>query len=168
MTPSRREFLMRSFATGLGLVLPTRLAAQMRTARGDSLAAGLSYHAPTVAAYIDTLLPDDGVTPAASALGVDTEVSAFLASTPQVGDAALLMCDWLDKPGPIRFAMRSERQRLEIMDLLATAPQSTLEGWFYSTLRLLAIEFYYAKPEALVGLNLSAAPQPEGYLPPWA
>lgn len=167
MKLARRKFLMRSVAAGLGLVIPTQLQAQMLNSRVASLGSTLSYHSPTIAAFVDTILPEDGVTPAASALGVDQDLIEFLLAVPQVGETAIIMCDWLDKPGPTRFSMRSAHQRLEIVDLISTAPVNTMEGWFYTNMRLLAIEFFYAKPEALVGLELSAAPQPEGYLPPW-
>ena len=168
MTPSRRAFLGQALVAGLGAALPASAAAQMLPLRAPSLAEALAHHAPTLAALVDTYLPADDVTPAASAIGVDADLRDFLQEAPQVAQGVLAICDAMDAAGPVRFAMRGTGQRLALVEALSRAPIDRVEGWFYRTTRLLAIEFYYARPEALAGLDLDPAPQPAGYLPPWA
>jgi hypothetical protein len=167
MIPSRRAFLVRSLAAGLGAAMAGGATAQILPLRDPPLAEALARHTPTLAALVDTYLPDDGVTPAASALGVDADLRDFLTGAPQVAQGVLAMCDALDAEGQVRFALRGGVQRLALVDAIARVTPDRLEGWFYRTTRLLALEFYYARPEALEGLDLDPAPQPAGYLPPW-
>ena len=128
----------------------------------------LARHEGTLAAFVDTLLPDDGVTPSASMLGVDADLREFIVESETFTKMTDMVCDWLDTLGPVPFAELSPEDRLHIADYMAEADRDMLEGRFYHLVRLLAIEFYYARTEALVGLNLAPAPQPSGYPPPWS
>ncbi len=176
MSPSRRLFLRRlllgTFGTGLAgkALMPLRASADppvAGTARNPPLADALAHHRPTLTALVDTLLPDDGVTPSASALGVDDDLHDFLLALPEVHEPVLAVFDWLDAVGDRRFFRLSAPRQLHLVDLMAGVAPDMLEGWFYQSIRRAAIEFYYSKPEALVGLDLDAAPQPAGYMLPW-
>ena len=176
MNPSRRLFLRRLFLGGLGAglagkaLMPLQASATPPAAgiAGEApLADALAHHRPTLTALLDTLLPDDGVTPSASALGVDDDLHDFLLALPEVHEPVLAVFDWLDTVGDRRYFRLSAPLQLHLVDLMAGVAPDMLEGWFYQSIRRAAIEFYYTKPEALVGLDLDAAPQPAGYMPPW-
>jgi hypothetical protein len=146
-------------AAALAGLAPRRLAA------ADPLAAARAHRA-TLAAYVDVLLPDDGVTPAASALGVHDEILTLAGEAENLARLIAVVGDWMDGTGRGPFAqLGADADRL--VAHMAAAGPDTLEGRFHQLIRLLAIEFYYARPEALAGLDLAAAPQPAGYPPPW-
>lgn len=161
MTPSRRSVLLSMVSALIGMGTQSCLA-QSSVAPGS-----LERHAATLAAFVDTLLPDDGVTPAASALGIDRDLRDFIQGSDQFLTMTDMVCDWLNTLGPAPFDALSPQDRLHIVDYMAEADHNLLEGRFYHLVRLLAIEFYYARAEALAGLDLAPAPQPAGYLPPW-
>lgn len=127
----------------------------------------LEQHNATFSAFVDTLLPDDQITPAGTTLGVDDELRKFILESEPFIRMTEMVCDWLDTIYDAPFAELSPEDRLHIVDYMAEADRNMLEGRFYHLIRLLAIEFYYARTEALVGLDLASAPQPAGYLPPW-
>ena len=162
MTPSRRALLMSMVSAALSL--NTKFA----IARTDIASDNLNRHGITLAAFADTLLPDDGKTPAASTLGVDIELLEFISESEPFTRMTHLVCDWLDTIGDQPFAELNPQERLHIVDYMSAAERDVLEGRFYHLVRLLAIEFYYSRPEALAGLDLAVAPQPVGYLPPWS
>ena len=53
-------------------------------------------YAPTFAHFIDTLLPADGRSPAASSLGIDTRILGLARRNRALGEVITLGCDWLD------------------------------------------------------------------------
>jgi hypothetical protein len=124
-------------------------------------------HAATLQAFVDTILPEDDFSPAASALGVDSEIMAIVEGSELFTRLFVLVCDWLDQIGDTPFAYLSPDDRGLVLDYMAQADPDVLEGRFYRLVRLLTLEFYYAHPDALAGLDLDPAPQPAGYLPPW-
>ncbi len=124
-------------------------------------------HANTLRAFVDVLLPADDVSPAASDLGVDADILTVVEGSETFARLFGLVCDWLDQVGETAFANLSPDDRGLVLDYMAQAETDVLEGRFYQVVRLLALEFYYARPEALAGLNIDVAPQPAGYPPPW-
>jgi hypothetical protein len=158
MTPDRRRVLLGAVAAALAPLAP-------RLGRAET---ALAQHRALLAAYVDVLLPDDGLTPGASALGVHDAILDLAASQELLGRLIGLVADWLDDTGPAAFATLPRADQAARVDALAVADPDQLEGRFHQLIRLLAIEFYYAKPEALAGLDLALSPQPAGYPPPWA
>jgi hypothetical protein len=161
MTPSRRSVLLSMVSALIG--------AGISPLRAQSVIApdSLVRQAATITAFVDTLLPDDGVSPAASVLGIDKELRDFIAESDLFVRMTDMVCDWLNTLGPVPFAALSPQERVSIVDYMAEADHNMLEGRFYHLVRLLSIELYYARAEAVVGLDLAPAPQPAGYLPPW-
>lgn len=158
MTPDRRQVLLGAVAAALVPLAPHLARAQGTTAQHNAL----------LAAYVDVLLPDDGLTPAASALGVHDAILDLAATQELLGKLIGMVADWLDQTGPAPFATLPTADREARVAALAKADPDHLEGRFHQLIRLLAIELYYARPEALAGLDLAPAPQPAGYPPPWA
>lgn len=124
-------------------------------------------HRAALIAYVDQLLPADGRTPAASELGVADEIIALAEDAPMLARLIALVADGLDRLSPGGFAALPSGQAAIVVDKLAAADPDIPAGRFHQLIRLLAIEIYYARPEALAGLGLNPAPQPEGYPPPW-
>lgn len=157
----RRRFLVRLAALGPGLLLPDLLRAAVPASDPEPLAA-------TLAAYVDTLLPADALTPAASALGVhraildDAAGNAFLQRLFEVGSR------WLDQAADGPFRDATPAVRTVVVDWMASAPLQHVPRRFYEILRAQAIERYYSQPAALAGLALTRPPQPLGYPEPWA
>lgn len=134
---------------------------------GRAQAEDMAAHASTLDAVVDTLLPADEMTPAASALGVGADILGLAAEQPLLAELIARVCAWLDTTGAGRFVDLTAADKEAVIAYLAQADIDTLEGRFYQLIRLLAIEFYYARPEALAGLDLNPTPQPAGYPPPW-
>lgn len=156
--PSRRQALLGIAAVSLQGFVPL------------AMAPALAETAPTfdtVDAYVDILLPADGLSPAASALGVGASIMALGAEQPLLADLIDLVTAWMDTIGADRFVDLSFDERHAIVTYMANADIDTLEGRFFQLIRLFAIEFYYAQPQALAGMALDPAPQPSGYPPPW-
>jgi hypothetical protein len=118
-------------------------------------------------ALLDEILPEDDVSPAASRLGIGEEVLGLCAEYPLMEQLIVILTDWFEKAFGKKIETLDPEIRIQAVALLAAVPQTELQGRLYSVLRSLAIELYYSKPEALAGFNLNAAPQPDGYPPPW-
>jgi hypothetical protein len=157
MIPARRQMLTGAIAVALG-PLAGRLALA-ETPAPDTRA--------LLAAYVDVLLPEDDVTPPASALGVHDAILDLASGQELLARLIALVADWLDQTGPAPFASLPLPEQEARVATLAAADPDQLEGRFHQLIRLLAIEVYYARPEALAGLDIAAAPQPAGYPPPW-
>lgn len=152
---ARRDLLLAALAAGLaGFVLPVR--AQPAEAFGS------------LGAVLDTLLPADALSPAATALGVDREVEDSILGNPTMARFFEAALGWLDQLDGAPFRDLPEARRVEILAALAEADFNQIPGRFYHLMRALAIEFYFTHPEAFAGYPLEPAPQPMGYPPPWS
>lgn len=158
MTPDRRRLLLGALAAALVPLAP-RLGLAQAVTPG---------HRALLAAYVDVLLPADGLTPAASTLGVHDAIADLAQGQELLSRLIVMVADWLDQTGPAPFARLPLAEREARVAALAQADPDNLEGRFHQLIRLLAVEFYYARPEALVRLDLAPSPQPAGYPPPWA
>ena len=121
----------------------------------------------TIAGFVDTLIPHDEVSPAASTLGVHTDILSFASNVPDLGEFLSAGAAWLNQTGGLSFADLTEVDRMAIVGWMAQSDTSGAPYRFYELVRLLAVEFYYARPEAIAGFPLNDTPQPKGYLPPW-
>lgn len=153
MSIHRRGLLLSSLSVGLSALIPAAVHARP--------------HPDTFGAVLDTLLPADAFSPAATSLGVDKDILEIVSKNElltRLFDAAL---GWLDQVEAEPFANLPSKRQAEILQNMQAADFNQIPGRFFHIIRALAVEFYYAKPEAIAGFPLNAAPQPEGYLPPW-
>ncbi|WP_372841512.1 gluconate 2-dehydrogenase subunit 3 family protein [Phaeovulum sp.] len=121
----------------------------------------------SLAAVLDVLLPADDFSPSASALGIERDIADFVAESDMMTRLFLAALDWMDHLADLPFRDLTSAQQAEVMAFMETADFNAVPGRFYHILRALAVEFYYARAEAIIGLPLNATPQPEGYPPPW-
>lgn len=156
INPSRRQALIGIAAVSLQGFVPLAPALAKTVAPLD-----------TLDAFTDVLLPADGLSPAASTLGVGEAILALAAEQPLLADLIDLVTEWMDRTGAGRFVDLSFDDQQSVVAYMARADIDTLEGRFFQLIRLFAIEFYYAQPEVLAGLAIDPAPQPLGYPPPW-
>lgn len=152
---TRRQAMLATLSAGLAPLLPPPACAEVN----DPFA--------SLAAVLDTLLPDDGLTPAASALGIEAELRGLIAGNDLVLQLFAAALGWMDSLAPVPFRDLAEVDRAAVLDAMAGADFNQIPGRFYHILRALAVELFYARPEALAGLPLASAPQPLGYPPPW-
>lgn len=157
LTPDRRQALAVLAGAALAGLAPAALAEG-----GDP-----RRHHAMLDAFVDVLLPADDLSPAASDLGVGAAILDFAESQPLLARLIAMVGDWLDAPADGPFARMTPDRQQALADHMASADPDRLEGRFYRLIRLFALEFYYASPEALAGLDLSPSPQPQGYPPPW-
>ncbi len=150
---SRRSVLMAVLGAGLSSLCGPVLA---ETQSMDSLGA-----------VLDILLPADDFTPSASASGIERDIADFVAESAMMTRLFLAALDWMDHLADRPFRDLAPSQQAEVMAFMETADFNAVPGRFFHILRALAVEFYYARAEAVVGLPLNATPQPEGYPPPW-
>lgn len=118
---------------------------------------------PTFTTFIDTLLPADSQSPAASELGVVE--SLHQAAMESRGRRLLFQngCRWLDDQAGGDFTALTDEQRHRIVEWMAKASRTQGPRVFYDRVRHDAITAYYAQPSAWDGLRLSHPPQPRGY-----
>ena len=118
-------------------------------------------------AYVDILLPGGDGLPSATSLGVAAEIEALAPEGSVFRRLLSVGTEWLDTVQGGGFAALPGSAQEQIVDWMAAAPYGEVPGRFYHVLRLFAVELYYTRPEARVGLPLEHAPQPFGYPPPW-
>jgi hypothetical protein len=168
MTVSRRTLLLHIPAVLAGPIA-------VRGANASQLlpvpAAGpdLTACAPTLSAFIDTLLPAHGASPAASELGV---AQHMLAAASQQESYARLMhagCDWLDAAaraasGSAHFAALDEAAREAIVTAAAQERSGAAIAQFFFNAHRHAMELFYSHPKAWPALDYPGPPQPVGFL----
>jgi hypothetical protein len=136
---------------------------------------GLSAHAqapairkPALAAFLDTLLPEDAFGPAASTLGIAEEVLAYAPQGSDLHRLIALGTGWLDGlDAPRAFADLPASTRHDVLRFLEQADRAQVPGRFFFVMRQFAMELYHARAETVADLPINPAPQPEGYPPPW-
>jgi hypothetical protein len=153
MKAKRRSVLMGMLSVGLSSVCGAAVANAAPMA--------------SLASVVDTLLPADDVSPSASALGVDRDIADFVAENEMLTRLFATALDWMDQLADRPFHDLTLSQRVEVLTFMEGADFNAVPGRFYHILRALAVEFYYARAQAVAGLPLSVAPQPNGYPPPW-
>jgi hypothetical protein len=147
-----------------------RLALGMALACTDlkALAAGAATSdaeriARTFAAFCDTLVPADALTPAASALGVPKEILADLDGQPLGQRLLAAGCDWLDRECRGDFAAAAEAMRDAALVRMQAMPWESPAGRFFVVMRNTVMADYYVQPLAWRGLALDRPPQPLGF-----
>jgi hypothetical protein len=153
LKPKRRAVLMGILSVGLSTVCGGAVA------NAEPMS--------SLASVVDVLLPADDVSPSASALGVDRDIADFVAESEMLTRLFETALDWMDNLGNKPFRNLLPSQQVEVLTFMESADFNAVPGRFYHILRALAVEFYYARAETVVGLPLDSAPQPNGYPPPW-
>ena len=113
-------------------------------------------------AVVDTLIPDDGITPSGSALGVDKQIISE-AQDPRI--AALLNdgCAWLDTASETTFFEQDNATRIALLQSAEAQVMSDARTFFIH-MRTEAMRLYYTHPEASGGFrDYNETPQPRGY-----
>lgn len=149
----RRRALLLMLSTGLAALLPRA-----------GFAAGQQEFS-SLGAVLDTLFPADAFCPSATALGVDVQIREALGDEGPLLQLFALALGWLDGLDDRPFRELSPARQAEIVEGMAASDYNQIPGRFYYIARAMTLEFAYATPEALGGLPLHPAPQPEGYPP---
>lgn len=161
---TRRLFLLLTGAGVLGALPLARWLGQRREPL-QVLQKGLR---PTLRQCLDTLLPADALTPAATELDLDTELLATLARLPARHSRLCLQgLEWCERSAREAygrdFALLDTAECDAILQQAAEAPVQSMPARFIQRLRDQAFELYYAHPEALTGMAGAGPPQPMGY-----
>lgn len=121
----------------------------------------------SLGAVLDSLLPADEFSPSATDLGLEVEMKRLIAENELLVRLFTLALGWLDGIGTRPFRELDEKRQVEILTAMAASDFNQIPGRFFYIVRALAVELYYARPEAISGYPLNPAPQPAGYPPPW-
>ncbi len=136
--------------------LPTLAAAPSRG--GDE-----ARIARTFAAFCDTLIPADALTPAASALGVPAAILGDVRGDALGERLVGAGCAWLDVECGGDFAGASEPSRNAALERMQAMPWQSPAGRFFAVMRNTAMADYYVQPASWRGLALDRPPQPLGF-----
>lgn len=167
MSLSRRCFLFWSMTAGLLGQSRRLLAALVSPAFTDDQFpdAGQSLCLRT---WIDTLMPADEVSPAASELGVASRVAAKALGNPDYLKLIRAGCRWLDRQARARgrqaFARLEAPDREHVVRLAEQGAAKSLPRVFFERTREDVFLFYYAQPETWVMLDYPGPPQPGGFM----
>lgn len=167
MSLSRRHFLLCSFTTGM-LGQSRRLLAALISPTSPNIQLLDAAQSHCLHIWIDTLIPADEVSPAASELGVSTQVTVKALGNPNYLKLIQAGCRWLDKQARTRggknFATIDVADRERVVRLAEQATAKSLPRMFFEHTRQDAFHFYYAQPETWVMLNYPGPPQPHGFM----
>ena len=113
------------------------------------------------------LIPADEMSPGASQLGVVDDVYEMVAGHPMLQQLFSYGFGWLDQVAGQPFLSLPALTQHQILSAASQSDYNQIPGRFFHVLRLFVIEVYFGHPEAVAGLPINPAPQPDGYLPPW-
>ena len=166
MPLSRRRFLLASFAAGLVSTSQRILAAVVPPTFLDSQPLDVK-QSTCFQVWVDTLMPADEDSPAASELGVPARVLEKAIANPDYLRLIRTGCRWLNhqagKQGGQTFAELDEPGRERIVRLAEQAAAKSLPWAFFNYTRNDIFEFYYARAQSWEMLNYSGPPQPLGF-----
>jgi len=118
--------------------------------------------------WIETLIPADEVSPAASELGVSSLVTVKAIGNPNYLKLIQAGCRWLDKQARSRggknFATIDVADRERVVRLAEQATAKSMPRMFFEHTRQDAFHFYYAQPETWLMLDYPGPPQPQGFM----
>ncbi|WP_257098654.1 hypothetical protein, partial [Pseudovibrio flavus] len=118
-------------------------------------------------AFLDTLIPSDDQSPAASSLEIPAKLLSFSKESDLLQRLILLGTQWLDQVAPSPFHELSEADRVTVVSWMAQSDFNEIPRRYYELMRSFAMVYYYAEAEARTELDLYRAPQPQGAMPPW-
>jgi hypothetical protein len=167
MSLSRRHFLFWSFAAGM-LGQSRRLLAAPVSPTSPYLQRLDTAQSRCLHIWIDTLLPADEASPAASELGVTSQVTVKALGNTNYLKLIQAGCRWLDQQarnsGGEAFATLDVDDRERVARLAEQATAKSMPRMFFEHTRQDAFHFYYAQPETWVMLDYPGPPQPRGFM----
>ena len=157
MSLSRRRFVL----------LTALLALWARFGRLFAADVKVNDEAKVLGAWVDTLFPLDGESPAASELQVHQKIIEKSAGIPQYRQLLEVGMRWADAQavvlGATSFASLDESGRVSVVSQAEAMGLKAMPGlFFYHTLKD-ARQFYYAHEASWAGVGFPHAPQPYGY-----
>lgn len=156
---NRRRLLGLALATG---VLATKLSFGQAIASSPQIPTS-SISMASLNALLDTLIPADKLTPAASTIGVGSILLKQAESDAIFRPWLMEGLKWLDQGVIGSFAKRSENERTQLVQQLANSAVGSQPRIFFELLRVRTMTAYYADPRSIVGLAIDRPPQPIGY-----
>jgi hypothetical protein len=167
MSISRRCFLLWSCTTGL-LGQSQRLLAALVSPGPADVDALDSAQSRCLQAWLDTLLPADEFSPAASELGMASRVVGKALGNPDYLKLIRAGCHWLDRQALAQdtqsFARLDVPGRERVVRLAEQAKIKSLPRLFFEHTREDAFTFYYTQPETWAMLDYPGPPQPGGFM----
>jgi hypothetical protein len=159
---TRREWLSLMLAGWLPMRSIAGITQLPLTSRVDLTdSEDLRLHA--LQAFIDTLIPADGLTPSATSLGVDKTLQNVGVKDEAYGRFLKVGCDWLNVQARGDYSALTEESREAVVDWMEQSSQLKFPYRFFSRIRYDAMSFYYSQQESWAGLGLERPPQPVGY-----
>jgi hypothetical protein len=167
MPLSRRGFLLWSFAAGLiGRSRHILAALVSPTLPDNQLLDGTQSRCLQI--WLDTLLPADAFSPAASELGVHARVADKALGNPDYQKLLSAGCRWLNRQARQRakqaFVDLGTADREHIVQEAERAAMTSLPRLFFEHTREDAFLFYYAQPATWAMLDYQGPPQPRGFM----
>lgn len=118
---------------------------------------------PSINALVDTLVPADGFTPAASTLNVGHALLKQAEHEPLFEAWLREGLKWLDQGSQDSFIHLDEPTRIGLLERLANSAPGTQPRTFFEMVRLRVMTAYYADPRGRIGMAIDRPPQPVGY-----
>ena len=158
---SRRTFVLNALGAPL-------------LARAELIDAPVSRSSPkevlltnNLAAWVDTLLPADGASPAASALGVHLSVAEAARDIDKQNQLLNEAVHWLDTEARRRYGARfsdlEHKAKEAIVRVAEAAPAGSLPRYFFLKTLNDAYIYYYSHPRSWAPLGYAGPPQPSGF-----
>lgn len=121
----------------------------------------------TITAYLDTLIPEDRLSPSASGVGIDAVIHRHIEADAERAGFVAQGCKWLDEQarqqGGDNFAAMPGEARELIVTTMASAPRDAGPRMFFEMMRSNAMRLYYASPESWPSLGFDGPPQFDGF-----
>jgi hypothetical protein len=167
MPLTRRSFLLWSFAASL-LGQSRRLLAALVSPIDPAMQPLSAAELRCLRVWLDTLLPADEFSPAASTLDVDVRVAGKAGDDPGYLKLLHAGCRWLDRQARTRGAQAFEHLdasgREQVVRLSEQSAEKSLPWVFFGRTRDDAFGFYYARSETWGMLGYPGPPQPRGFM----
>jgi hypothetical protein len=121
----------------------------------------------TLASFLDTLIPEDNISPSASMLGLEHKL---VKHAKRIDNYTLLLergCEWLNLQSQALyrtdFDNLSSSQRESVVGIAENSQQNSIPKLFFERVKYDLFGFYYTESAAVKGFNLRFPPQPSGY-----
>ena len=118
----------------------------------------------TLAAFLDTLLPNDELGPSASMVGITGSLLKDAEESPLFAKLLTNGCAWLNAQSSGSYVLLPVTYKAQLVSWMEKqAPKSTIPSLFYTHIRYRALSYYFAMPEIQTSFGLPSPPQPAGY-----
>lgn len=119
---------------------------------------------PTLTAFVDTLIPADDGSPAASTLAVDTDLLVRINADRQYRYLMHEGLGWLhDEAVAERFEHADTVEQERLLHLAQAQPVDTPAGAMFWRVRDDVMDLYYSDPRTWTALGFAGPPQPVGF-----